>query len=47
MVDPANRRSRAVADRVHARMRSIKWGSQSRTMCLYSTTRADIGTTGP
>jgi ribosomal-protein-alanine N-acetyltransferase len=42
IVDPANRRSRAVAERVHARMRPIGWGSQARTMCLYSTARTDL-----
>ena len=44
IVDPANRRSREVADRVHARMRSITWGSQPRTMCLFSTARTDMST---
>jgi RimJ/RimL family protein N-acetyltransferase len=44
IVDPANRRSRDVADRVHARMRSITWGSQPRLMCLYSTARTDMAT---
>ena len=42
IVDPANRRSRAVAERVHARMRMIVWGADRRSMCLYSITRTDL-----
>ena len=42
IVDPGNRRSRAVAERVHARMRMIAWGAERRSMCLYSVARTDL-----
>ena len=43
IVRPANEPSRRVAERIHRRLELFTWGRTDSEMCLYSTTRDQLG----